>query len=191
MARRDEVILSLLEEGAGSQLELSRRLGVSLSAVNAALRPLDAMGAVEIRRRGLRMLDARKAALYFATHQSIARKTAYATRVEKPVSGIEGEMPAGVAFTAYSGYKLLYGEVPADYGEAYVYAGGKALEEIRRRFPENGGRPNLVALSPDPTVERLAKKGIAPKFQVFADLWNLREWYAADFLKAMEARLFG
>jgi len=27
--------------------------------------------------------------------------------------------------------------------------------------------------------------------QIFVDLWNLKEWYAKDFLKAMEAKLNG
>ncbi len=191
MARRDEILLSLLEEGSASQLELSKRLGISLSAVNAAVKPLDAAGAVEIRRRGLRVLDRRKAALYYATHRSLAKSTLYSARIGKPVVQIEKEMPSGIAFTAYSGYKFLYGEVPADYGEVYVYANEKTVAEVKKRFPQKNGRPNLFALESNAVIERLAKKGVAPKFQLFADLWNLREWYAAEFLKRMEERLFG
>ena len=27
--------------------------------------------------------------------------------------------------------------------------------------------------------------------QIFVDLWNLKEWYAKDFLKAMEKKING
>ncbi len=191
MARRDEILLSLLEEGAASQLELSKRLKISLSAVNAAVKPLDTMAAIEIKIRGLKELDKRKLALYYATHWNLRISIAYSTRVEMPVARLEKEMPAGVIFTAYSGYKFLYGEVPADYGEVYVYAGEKTLVELKRRFPGKNGRPNMFVLQSNAVIERLSRKGVAPKFQLFTDLWNLREWYAAEFLKRMEGRLFG
>lgn len=191
MARRDEVLLSLLEEGAESQLQLSQRLGISLSAVNSALKPLEAMGAVEIRRRGLKLLDKRKAALYYATHWNLQDDLVYSTRAEKSVQEIEKSMPSGAIYTAYSGYKFLYGEVPADYSEVYVYADEKILAELKKRFPEKNGRNNLFVLRANAVIERLSRKGVAPEFQLFADLWNLREWYAAEFLKRMEERLFG
>ncbi|MFH1200205.1 MAG: hypothetical protein V1708_04000 [Candidatus Micrarchaeota archaeon] len=191
MPRREEVLLSLLEEGASSQLELSTRLKISLSAVNCAVKPLAAMGAVEIRLRGLKLIDLRKAALYYATHCNLEKKTVYSTRAEKQVTQIEREMPQGAAFTAYSGYRMAFDDTPADYSEVLVYADDAAAAEIQRRFPARKGRPNVIVLRPDSVVGRLSKKGVAPKYAIFSDLWNLKGWYAAEFLKAIEARLFG
>lgn len=177
-----------------TQLALSRKFNFSLSTVNNALKPLEQIGAIEKRERSFQLVDVHKLLTFWATARNLARDILYSTRAEMPVQKIEGSMPAGATFTACSGYRFLFNEAPADYGEVYVYADGKTLEEVKRRFPETGGRkpgtgkgpPNIFVLEKDAFMP----EKIAPKAQIYADLWNLKEWYAKDFLNALERRLF-
>lgn len=167
-----------------TQLALSRKFGFSLSTVNNALKPLEQVGAIEKKGRSFLLVDVQKALTLWATARNLARDIRYSTRAEMPVQKIEGSMPPGAVFTAYSGYRLLFDEAPADYGEVYVYA--DELDEIKQRFPEKKGPSNIFVLEKDAFL--LEK--IAPKAQIYVDLWNLKEWYAKDFLNALERRLF-
>ncbi len=170
-----------------TQLSLSRKFGFSLSTVSNAVKPLENMGAIEKRTRSFNMIDIRKALTFWATTRNITKDLIYSSRSSLPVQKIEGEMPAEAVFTAYSGYRFLYNEAPADYGEVYVYADKKTLEEIKERFPERKGPPNLFVLEKD---EFMPEGNIAPLPQIYVDLWNLKEWYARDYLDALERRLF-
>lgn len=173
-----------------TQLRLAEELGISLSTVNNALKPLAKMGAVSASHSGLKVVDAQKILLYWSSVRNLQKDVVYATRVELPVQEIEKNMPPGIFYTAYSGYKFRYGEVPADYGEVYVYAeGDEALEELRERFPFRRGPANLMVLRFEPSAKKSCSKQIVSDARLYADLWNLGEWYAKDFLKALEARL--
>jgi len=170
-----------------TQLSLSKKFRFSLSTVNNALKPLEAMGAVEKRTRSFNIIDLRKILIIWATARNITKDIRYTTRSDLPVQKIEGGMPADVVFTAYSAYRFLYNEAPADYGEVYVYADRKALEEIKERFPKSKGPPNIFVLEKD---EYMPSGNIAPIPQIYVDLWNLKEWYAKEYLDALERRMF-
>ena len=96
---------------------------------------------------------------------------------EMPVREIEKNMPAGIVYAAYSACKIKFKDVPADYSEVYVYGDP---ETVKKRFPPSKNRPNLFILSGP------GKMTIA---NIFVDLWNMKEWYAKDFLAAMEAKI--
>ena len=107
-----------------------------------------------------------------------------------PVREIERGMP-NLIFTAYSAYKFRFDDVPADYSEVYVYADEKELELIKKRFglednKGNNTRANLFVLKKDDFIDDY---GHIPLVQVFVDLWNLKEWYAQEFVKSFEGRL--
>jgi len=72
----------------------------------------------------------------------------------------------------------------ADYEEVVVY--GSALE-MRRRFPQRRGEPNLIVLEPDPLLPRYGS--VAPRCQVYADLFNRPTWQAQRFLNALDREL--
>ncbi|MEK6954628.1 MAG: hypothetical protein AABX01_06460 [Candidatus Micrarchaeota archaeon] len=169
-----------------TQLSLSRKFGFSLSTVNNALKPLEKMGGIEKRTRSFIVTDAEKILTYWATIRNIEKDLVYSTRSEMPPIKIEGEMPPGTIFTAYSAFRLRFDDAPADYGEAYVYADAKTLEEIKWRFPFQKGRQNLFVLNKD---EFMKDSATAPLPQIYVDLWNLKEWYARDYLLALKARL--
>ncbi len=182
-----ELLFQVLEKGVQSftQKGLSSRLKVSLSNVNHALQPLRRMNAIKVNPRNFSIVNARKILLFWASTRNPGSELVYSTRVEKPVGEIEKKMPSDVVFTAYSGYKFRFDEMPADYSEVYVYASD--LEEVKKRFPEGKRNANLFVLEKDTLMEDYGKT--ATVGQIFADLWNLPEWYARDFLKELEAKI--
>lgn len=169
-----------------TQLALSKKFGFSLSTISNALEPLERIGAVEKLPRSFAIIDIKKALTYWASERNLMKDIIYSTRSDLPIQKIEGSMPAEVIFTAYSAYRLKYNDAPADYGEVYVYADKKTLEEIKERFLPKKGPPNIVVLEKD---DYMGEKSFAPAPQVFVDLWNLREWYAKDYLDALSGRL--
>ena len=106
--------------------------------------------------------------------------------MEKPVRKIESEMSGSVIYGAYSAYKFRFNDIPSDYSEVYVYA---EKEEIERRFPSNSPspHPNLFVLK----YEGKIYGNTTTLGQIFVDLWNLKEWYAHEFLKALEEKIYG
>ncbi len=169
------------------QLALSKKFGFSLSTVNNAIRTLVGLGAIETEPRGFKLFDAKKALLYWATIRHLEKDIAYATRNEKGVTEIEKEVPSTAIFTCYSGYKFRYGEVPADYSEVYFYLPEEDIDEARKRFPERKGPANVFVLKLNKMMQ--VQEGVVMPPQLYIDLWNMRTWYAKDFLSALEARL--
>ncbi len=185
-----------------TQLELARKLGISLSTVSNALQPLRRMGAVRVKRRSFEVVNAKKVLYYWASARSLDKDIIYKTRADMTVSGIERGMPPQVVFAAYTAYKFRFEDVPADYSEVYVYCSENDLKEVVKRFPQGKnpnrersiGRSHKSDLRSNPNVFVLKKDfsdGEMPMAHLFVDLWNLKEWYARDFLKAMEERLNG
>ena len=122
------------------------------------------------------------------TETTMSKPVPPIARVEMPVREMERAMP-DVAFTGYSAYKLRFNDVPADYSEIYVYANDEELEEINKRFglkgAEKGKRENLFILKKDELMKDYKQ---IPLAQVFVDLWNLKEWYAKEFVNSFEKR---
>lgn len=160
-----------------TQAEIAVALNISLSTVNAAINHLRKMNAVKVKRRSFDIVDAKKVLLYWASIRNVDKDIIYATRSDMPVGEIEKNMPPGVVYAAYSAYKIKFKDAPADYSEVYVY--GDA-EKVKKRFPPSKSRPNLFVLSPP------GKMTIA---NIFVDLWNMKAWYAKEFLNAMERRM--
>ena len=95
-------------------------------------------------------------------------------------------LPAAI-YGAYSAFVKKYQEAPADYDKVYVYFTEEKIDEIKNRFPPQKGYINLIVLNTDPWLESFGK--ITPDCQTFADLWNLPEWYAKDFLDSLKDRI--
>lgn len=166
-----------------TQAYLANTLGVSLSTINLALKSLARMNAVRIRKRGFDIIDVRKVLYYWASMRNVEKDIIYRTRVEEPVTKIEKQMPDNIVFTAYSAYKFKFEDTPADYSEVYVYG----PEEIKKRFKPNNKIPNVFVLKKDNQIEKYGKS--ATIANLFVDLWNLRQWYAKDFLTALEVKI--
>ena len=168
-----------------TQAGLARDLKVSLSIVNSAVKLFETMGAVEVKPRNFHVIDVKKILYHWASTRNLQKDIIFATRVEMPVKNIEKLMPDTIVFGAYSAYKFLFNDVPADYSEIYVYGD----EHLKTRFPQSKGTPNLFVLRKDTFIDNYGKTTTIA--QTFVDLWNLKEWYAKEFIKALEARLHG
>ncbi|MFO8016517.1 MAG: winged helix-turn-helix transcriptional regulator [Candidatus Woesearchaeota archaeon] len=190
MKKTEQVYREILHEAMEkknrklTQKAIASALGISLSTVNHALKPLRKMNAVEISPKNMKITSVKKTLYYWSSIRNIEKDIIYETRAEMDPKQIEKSMPAGVVFTAYSGYVFRFKDAPADYSEIYVYSG--SADEIKRRFPERKGPANITVLKKDRNM-----KDEATLANLFVDLWNLKQWYARDFLKEMEARLDG
>ena len=127
-----EILYEVIEKKTRTmtQAELSRKLKISLSTVNNAIKPLVKMNALYIEKRCFKIIDPKKILYYWASVRNIEKDIIYKTRAEKQVKQIESEMPSHIIFTAYSGYKFKFKDVPADYSEVYVYADEETKKEI-------------------------------------------------------------
>ncbi len=170
-----------------TQLALASKLNISLSTVNHALKPLRAMGAIEVKLKNFTVIDGKKILYYWASLRNIGKDIIYETRVDKPIQKIESEMPSNVVFGAFTAYKFKFKDVPADYSEVCVYGNDEISDEIKKRFPESKNVPNLFVLKKDELMEEYGQ--ITTLAQTFVDLWNLKEWYAKDFLIALEEKI--
>ncbi len=182
-----ELLFSAIEKGNKNltQLSLSKYLKISLSTVNNAIKPLIKMNAVNVKLRSLEIIDIKKILYYWASIRNIEKDIIFKTRIDKPVKNIEAEVTSDSVFGAYSAYKYKFKDVPADYSEVYIYSND--VEEIKKRFPENNKTPNLFILKKDDFM----KEKTTTIAHTFVDLWNLKEWYAKDFLKALEEKING
>jgi len=176
-----------------TQKELSNRLGISISDINVSLKKLEEINAISIKPKYFNIIAIDRLLLYWATHRKLEKDVAYSAFAKMHINEIEASMPNGVAFTAYTAYKKIYNDVPADYSEVYVYATEDALSEIEKRFPDHKHYDNIFVLRTDPILEERIEKGmtVVPIPNVFVDLWNIRTWYAKDFVDALAKRLFG
>ena len=170
-----------------TQKGLAEKYGFSLSTVFNALKTPRNSGIIEISGRGFRILDLEKFLYLWATFRNMGKDIIYQTRVDKNVRQIEGEMPAGIIFGAFSAYYRKYDEAPADYDKVYIYAQEAEVEEVKKRFPAQKGSANLFVLKMDDWLSDFGQ--ITSDGQTFVDLWNLSEWYAKDFLEALKEKI--
>jgi hypothetical protein len=153
--------------------------------VHQSLERPRSIGAVRGTSSGIRVLDPRRLQLLWAARRDLERDIVYSTRVALPVREIEARLPASAIPTAYTAFVRHEGvNVVADYEEVVVY--GSALE-MRRRFPQRHGEANLIVLEPDPLLPRYGS--VAPRCQVYADLFNRPTWQAQRFLNALDREL--
>lgn len=170
-----------------TQLELSKRLNVSLSTVNNALKPLDKIGGISIEKRFFSIRDIEKILIFWATKRNLEKDITYQTNVNLSIQDIEKNLPSKIIYTAYSAYKFGFDDVPADYSEVIIYSNNP--DEIKARFPFKKGHANLIVLKKNKEMNRLSRNNIAPSAQIYVDLWNLGTWYAKEFLNALGQRI--
>lgn len=169
-----------------TQKDLAAKFGFSLSTVFHALKIPRSTGAIDVRGRFFSVIDIEKFLAIWATFRKLEKEIVYKTHVDLPSIKIEGEMPNSVIYTAYSAYRLKFKEAPADYDKVYVYV--KDLSQIKKRFPKKKGYENLIVFKPDKFLRKYGS--IPPLAQIYVDLWNLKEWYAHDFLNELKKKFF-
>lgn len=183
-----EILDQYFEKGRDTftQKELAEKFSFSTSTVFHALKIPREIEAVEVGGRFFRLKNAEKLLYLWATKRNLKREVIYETYSSEEVKEREGLMPAGIIFGAYSAYVRKFKETPpADYDKVYVYSLDSRI--IEKRFPPKKGRSNLFVLRGDKFLKNYG--GLTPSPQIFADLWNLPDWYAKDFLEALRGKL--
>jgi len=186
---RREILFQAIEKKQFefTQKELAERFGVSTSTVFNALKIPRDSGAIEVTGKNFSVRDTEKFLYLLATQRNVNRETIYKTHFSAGPKEIEGMMPDGAIFGAYSAYARKYQDAPADYDKVYVYADPMTLEEIKNRFPKKKGYVNLFALKADSELSKFG--AVTPNVQTFADVWNLKDWFAKDFLEALKRKI--
>lgn len=192
MITRSEIVwrhllVAALDQGnrRSALSELSHQLGLPASTVHQALERPRSIGAIRGGYGGLRVLDPRRLQLLWAARRELEADIVYATRVILPIREIEARLPASAIPTAYTAFVRHQGvNLVADYDQVVVYG---SADELRRQFAPHKGQPNLVVLEPDPLLARYGP--VAPRCQVYADLFNLPTWQAQRFLKALDQEI--
>ena len=59
--------------------------------------------------------------------------------------------------------------------------------KIKERFSLVEGYPNLFVLEADPFLSNYGS--VTTLAQTFVDLWNLSDWYAKEFIKALKEKI--
>ena len=185
-----EILYKTMEEKKFdfTQSELSKKLDISLSIINSAVKKLESIGAIKIKQRGFNVLDIKKILYLWASLRDLNKDLIFKIRIEAPVREIERLMP-NILFTAYTAYKFIFKETPADYSEIYAYASDEELEIIKKRISTlktSGKNSNLFILKKDNLIKSYHTLPLA---QLFVDLWNLKEWYAKEFLISLEKKI--
>ena len=170
-----------------SQKSLAQAYELSMDTVNRLVAKLNQFRSIEKKPLGFRVADPKKVLTYWASTRNLARDICYSTYSPDSVPKIEGEMPRGAIFTAFSGYRLKFNEMPTHYEEVYVYANPN---DVKPKFPERPvERRNLFVLRPDPHLKRTSDGGAAPLAQLYVDLWQLGGSPADRFILELEKRL--
>ena len=165
--------------------QVSRELELPASTVHQALERPRSIGALRGNASGIRVLDPRRLQLLWSARRDLERDIVYSTRIALAVREIEARLPASAIPTAYTAFVRHEGvNLVADYEQVVVYG---SVAEMRRRFPQRRGEPNLLVLEPDPLLPGYGS--VAPRCQVYADLFNLPTWQAQRFLDALDSQL--
>lgn len=173
-----------------TQLELSKRLSISISTVSHSLKALKKMGAINIHPMNFEIVNPKKILYYWAGIRNIQKDIIFEARIDRNVTEIEKSMPQDIIYAAYSAYKFKFRDIPADYSEVYIYSDEKTLNELKKRLnikKANTNISNLFVLKKDENMDKYPKTMTIAN--IFVDLWNIKEWYARDFLKALEKEI--
>ncbi len=173
-----------------TQKALSEKYGYSLSTVNLAVKSLAAIGGVKVSGKFFTVFDVKKILYFWATRRNLERYIVYKTWVDEPVLEIEGTIPDGAIFACYTSAKEVLKEVPSDYSKVYFYFNEGNLGTVKKRFPESRSPDsNLFVLRQASWQKGYGSLTTLPN--TFVDLWNLSDWYAKDFIVALERKIDG
>lgn len=168
-----------------TQKELAKHLGVSTSTIFQSLKTPRKMGAVKVTGRFFTLEDTEKLLYHWASVRDLQKDIIFTGHVDLPVFEIEGLMPPDAVFACYSAARYYLTVPPADYDKVYIYA--KDVKEISERFSFKRGRSNIIVLRADPLLARYGTKTTIA--HTFIDLWNLSDWQAKDFTRALKEKI--
>ena len=182
-----ELLNSVLENKVRrfEQKALAQKFGFSTSTVFQALKVPRQMGAVRVTGRYFVLEDPEKLLYHWASARNVESDILASLKVEEPILKIEAKMPPKVIFGAYSAARMILTTPPADYDKIYIYSND--IEKIKERFEIKKGNANLFVLKSDRFL--LDYGQTTTLAQTFVDLWNLKDWYAKEYIKAIKEKI--
>jgi DNA-binding transcriptional MocR family regulator len=154
-----------------NQKGLAKICALSLGTVNPLIARLEGLGAIERKPLGFRLVDPKRALLYWAITRELEKDITYTTFVPGTVEELEARLPRGAILTAYSGFRAKLDLTPADYEQVFVYADHDEIKHVFK--PTSRQERNLFVLTPDGHLQRRSEKNVAPLVQIYVDLWQL------------------
>lgn len=170
-----------------TQKELARKFGFSLSTIFNSLKAPRQIKAIKVSGRDFQVVNLQKFLYLWATLRRLDKDIFYQTDFAGSIAEIESLVTPKAVFAAYSAYRKHFSDLPADYDKVYLYLPSSELSEIEKRFPPKKGYANLIILKADPYLASYGKTTTLA--QTFVDLWNLEDWYAENYTKAMEEKI--
>ncbi len=171
-----------------TQKDLAEKFGFSTSTVFQALKAPRKMGAVRVTGRFFVLEDPEKLLYHWASCRNLKKDLIFSGRVDQSVSEIEAQMPPEAVFGGYAAANQVLAVPPADYDQVFAYAQTKNfLAELNKRFSFTKGRANLFILAGDNFLKKYGST--TPLAQTFVDLWNLGDWYAKEYTRALKEKI--
>lgn len=167
------------------QKEIAEKFNFSLSTVFNALKIPRQIKALEISGRGFKLINIEKLLYLWGTQRKLDKDVIYKTFVNDKIEKIEGAMPDGIIWGAYSAYKYKFNSAPSDYGKVCVYSSDP--DSVKNRFPLIKGPANLYVLKSDPYLKAYGNS--APLPQIFVEIWNMSDWYGKEFLEKLKEKM--
>lgn len=175
-----------------TQQELSHTFGYSLSTVHHAVTRVARVGAVRIGTKSFVLENVKKLLYYWASVRNLKNNVRYSTYYGGPILTAQSELPAGGLYGGYTAARHLLGQAPADYDKLYYYCPDVA--DFKKRFPENHAHPDNIFVLTLPSIPSYIKRypgGTTSLPHTFVDTWNMNDWFAADYIKALEEKING
>jgi hypothetical protein len=174
------------------KVEEALKLGIDFNKVREIIQQLSGVHSVSIHGDSFLITNFEQFLLFWATSRRLNEAIVYYAKEELSAEEIENAMPDNTAFTAYSGFRYTFGEVPASYNQVHIYANSDAIEKIKKQFSGKGGDTYLFVLKPDKQLAKLIeeeKVRCVSLPQMFVDIWNTNAPYATAFLKELEVKM--
>jgi len=172
-----------------TQAGLAELFHYSTSTINLALAKPTAIGAVRKSGKFFVVEDVFKLLYLTSTIRNLPADIIYQTTSMLDIHALEGLAPASSIYGAYSAASLILGEPPADYSTLYLYEDTTNLGELKSRYPLNKTASTKVIILQKPSYLPLPHHTSLP--HTFVDIWNMSDWYAHEFTKALEEKIYG
>ena len=166
--------------------DIADAAAVAPSTTHQALGRLLDIGAVRANaRRGYTVVSPEKLLEAFAAHRNLRADTMVSTTLPA-TQGFLDDVDVDYALSGSSAAVHYLGgrNTVADLGRRIVYT-TQALSQAD--FPVGD---EVIILSEDPVAARTWRSGYASLAQTYADLWASPGWQAAEFTRALKAKLF-
>jgi len=172
-----------------TQAGLAELFHFSTSTVNLALVKPTSIGAIRKSSKFFIVADVFKLLYLASTIRNLNKDIVYQTNSPLTPTQLEGLAPPSTIFGCYSAAKEILGEPPADYSALYLYGDPQNLPEIKSRYPTSKIGSSQIIILKKPAYLPILHHATLP--HTFIDIWNLPDWYARDFITALEDKIHG